>query len=113
MWQLLCLSLLCHSAPADSWPAFRGSGDSISTAQRLPLKWSQKSGVAWTAELTGVGQSSPVIWHNRVFVTSAAGPEKEKAIVACFDLGTGRKLWETDIKSAQPAPISDYTSRAA
>ena len=113
MWQLLCLSMWCCAAPTDNWPAFRGSGDSISNAHRLPLAWGKDSGVAWTTRLTGVGQSSPIIWHDRVFVTSVDAPRKERAIVGCFDLNSGRKLWETDIKSAEPAPISDYTSRAA
>ena len=113
MWQVVCLSLWCCAVPADTWPAFRGAGDSISTAGHLPLSWSKDSGVAWTAELTGSGQSSPVVWRDRAFVTSVEGPQKEQAIVAGFDLATGRKLWETSLKSSQPAAISDYTSRAA
>ncbi len=113
MWQLVCLSLACCAAPADIWPAFRGSGDSISEAHDLPLAWANDSGVAWTVPLTGTGQSSPIIWHGRVFATSVDGPQKQRAMVAGFDLSSGGKLWETEIKSAEPAPISDYTSRAA
>lgn len=113
MWQLLCLSICCCAAPADSWPAFRGSGDSISPAEHLPLRWTKDAGIAWSVPLTGSGQSSPIIWRDRVFATSVDGPQKERAMVACFDLASGRKLWETALGSAEPAPISDYTSRAA
>lgn len=113
MWPLVCYALCCCAAPPDAWPAFRGSGDSTSAAQRLPLAWSKESGIAWTAPLTGTGQSSPVIWRDRVFATSVDGPNKERAVVACFDLASGRKLWEAALDSAEPAPISDYTSRAA
>ena len=100
--------LLRH--PADTWPAFRGSGDSISMAHHLPLAWTKDSGVDWTVQLTGTGQSSPIIWRDRISAT-VDGPRKERAIVACFDVSSGRKLWETEIKSAEPHRSA--TTRAA
>src|SRR4051794_40570028 len=98
MIQLLLAAISLSAAPADVWPAFRGDGDSISQARQVPLEWSEKSGVAWTAKLPGYGQSSPVVWHDRVFVTSADGANKETALVACYDLKLGRQLWKKDFK---------------
>jgi outer membrane protein assembly factor BamB len=113
MIQLLLAAISLSAAPADAWPAFRGSGDSISQAKQVPLAWSEKSGVAWTAKVAGYGQSSPVIWRDRVFVTSAEGANKETALVACYDLKTGGSLWQKDFKSSETAGVSDYISRAA
>src|SRR5690349_20795303 len=113
MIHLLLATLCLSAAPADAWPAFRGSGDSISLARHVPLAWSEKSGVAWTAKLSGYGQSSPVIWHDRLFVTSAEGANKETALVACYDLKTGQRVWQKDFKSSEPAGVSDYISQAA
>ncbi len=56
---------------ADQWPEFRNGGSSITVGQ-LPSVWNPES-IAWQRELTGYGQSSPVIYRGRVFVTSVAG----------------------------------------
>ncbi len=113
MTQILLLSVVFAASPSNAWQSFRGAGNSISDAQDLPLKWSDDTGVAWKVKLPGYGQSSPVIWHDRVFVTSADGSNKETAIVACFDLRSGRQLWTTDFRSSQTAKVSNYVSRAA
>ena len=113
MFDLLVVMTCLSAAPADTWPTFRGTGDSISQASRLPIAWSETSGIAWTADLPGYGQSSPVVWHDRVFVTMADGSNKERAIVVSFDLNTGRKIWQKEFQSSQPGEVSDYTSRAA
>lgn len=113
MIQILLAAISVSAAPGDTWPAFRGDGDSVSQAQRVPLEWSKKSGIAWTAKLPGYGQSSPVIWHDRVFVTSAEGANKETALVACYDLKSGQPLWQKEFKSSEPAAVSDYISRSA
>jgi outer membrane protein assembly factor BamB len=61
------------SARADDWPQWRGPlGTGISAEKGLPTRWSAE-GVAWKARLGGVGVSSPVVWGDRVFVTSQAG----------------------------------------
>lgn len=103
----------CWTAEADAWPAFRGTGDSVSRAAHVPTAWSEQAGVAWQVDLTGYGQSSPIVWRERVFVTSAEGPAKEQAIVACYALADGRKLWQRELVSSQTCAVSDYVSRAA
>jgi outer membrane protein assembly factor BamB len=58
---------------ADDWPQWRGPhGNGVSTEKGLPSRWS-KDGVAWKAPLGGLGVSSPVVWGERIFVTSQVG----------------------------------------
>ncbi len=60
-------------AGAEDWPEWRGpSGNGVSAEQGLPTKWSAEA-VAWKARLGGLGVSSPIVWGDRVFVTSQAG----------------------------------------
>lgn len=59
---------------AQHWPAFRGpAGAGVADARPLPVTWDgiTGSGVAWKTELPGLGHSSPVVWGNRVFLTTA------------------------------------------
>ena len=65
--------------PTD-WPQFRGHGAAgLSDQFTLPTTWSTKDNIAWSATIPGRGWSSPIVWGNRVFVTSAvsAGAFKE------------------------------------
>jgi len=59
----------------DRWPQFRGEhAAGVSQEARLPETWSTKENVAWVSEIPGRGWSSPVVWGERVFVTSAVSP---------------------------------------
>lgn len=111
---LLVAALLVGAQPdAAVWPAFRGRGDNLAQAGNLPLEWSDGSNVAWTARIDGYGQSSPVVWAGRVYVTSAEGSRKETLVVTALALADGRQLWKQTIDSSAPAAVSDYISRAA
>jgi len=110
---LLSISVIGAAAPPDVWPAFRGTGDSISEAKQLPLKWSATENIAWTAELPGFGQSSPVVWKDKVFVTSVDGEFKDTLIVLCFDLATGKQLWKKTFDASIKVKVSDYVSKGA
>jgi outer membrane protein assembly factor BamB len=108
------LAVACFLAgPSDSWSEFRGRGNSVAEAVGLPQTWSDEQGIRWRCELPGVGQSSPVVSGNRVFVTSVRGPNKEESLVACVDRTTGKLLWEWSFPTAQKIADSDYVSRAA
>jgi len=62
------------SASADDWPQWRGpAGTGASNETRLPETWNDTRNIAWKARLAGVGVSSPVVWGDRVFVTSQVG----------------------------------------
>lgn len=100
-------------APAIPWSAFRGDGNSV-TGHPLPIKWDGAESLRWSADLGGYGQSSPIIWGNRVLVTSMVGAErKNHGLVECFALDTGKQLWERRFECAQTLKVSDYSSRGA
>ena len=78
------LTLLAFApAAAQDWPQFRGpTGDGISKATGVPLRWSERDHVAWKTPLPGKGWSSPVVEEGKIWLTSAVEPkptEKEKA----------------------------------
>lgn len=99
--------------PGESWPAFRGKGDSRTEARGLPLRWSDQSNIAWNVELPGYGQSSPVVWRDRIFITAVSGVEKEKLHVVCLDLKSGSTLWRKDFAATDVMKDSPTVSRAA
>jgi outer membrane protein assembly factor BamB len=106
------LLALCGVTPADAWPAFRGDGTSLSAAS-LPTEWSDSQNIAWRAALPGYGQSSPVVAAEKVFATSVRGPEKQELLVSCFDLASGRSLWQHDSTGNPGVADSDYVSKGA
>src|SRR5215213_694330 len=68
---LLALSLATAFAHAgDNWPRFRGDNGAGVADDVIPAKWTDAD-YAWKTELHGVGHSSPVVWGDKVFVTSA------------------------------------------
>jgi outer membrane protein assembly factor BamB len=104
---------LCCVLPEANWPAFRGHGNSLSAAADLPLTWADDQGIAWRAELPGYGQSSPVVWGDRAFITAVSGPQKEEALIVCLDVASGKILWKQTFAAATKITDSDYVSRAA
>jgi outer membrane protein assembly factor BamB len=59
-------------APGDRWPAWRGAdGQGIADGARIPLEWSATENVLWKTALPGRGLSSPVVWGDRLFLTTA------------------------------------------
>jgi outer membrane protein assembly factor BamB len=76
----LILSSAIDAAGPAEWPQFRGPrGAGVADESSLPQKWSTTENVAWTVELPGRGWSSPIVWRDRVFVTSAISPGAFKA----------------------------------
>ncbi len=98
---------------ADVWPGFRGVGDSRTTARRLPLEWGDGKNVAWSATLPGYGQSSPVVWRGRVFLTATQGAMKEKLLALCYDLKSGKQLWLKELDATFTMKDSGTVSKAA
>jgi outer membrane protein assembly factor BamB len=114
---LLLTFILCLTATANgtkNWPGFRGNGDSHSSAQRLPLEWSETKNLAWQIALPGYGQSSPVIWRDRVYLTAIDGATKETLFVLCYDLKTGRQRWLKEFaNTVAQVKIGNTVSQAA
>ena len=69
----LTLALAAAGPADDNWTQFRG-GDKggVAEAKTLPDEWGDGKNVVWKADVPGRGWSSPVVWGDRVFVTTAA-----------------------------------------
>ena len=108
------IALVMALALADDWGQFRGpTGLGVSAETGIPVEWSKDKGVAWTADLPGVGLSSPVVAAGRVFVTATSGYEQSQLHVLCFDAKSGRKLWERRFWSTGPTQCNKKTNMAA
>jgi outer membrane protein assembly factor BamB len=66
--------LLAEPGVSANWPQWRGpSSHGVSTEAGLPTTWSTSRNIAWRASLAGLGTSSPIVWGDRVIVTSQIG----------------------------------------
>jgi outer membrane protein assembly factor BamB len=84
---------LTSFARGQEWPRFRGpNGQGISYAKTIPIKWSE-SDYNWKITLPGGGHSSPVVWDNKVFITSAQ-PQTAEAFLLVIDVNDGTILWQ-------------------
>ncbi len=71
---VVLLALVAAAPTAANWPQWRGpSGLGVSTESGLPTTWSASENIAWSVALAGLGSSSPIVWNDRVFVTSQVG----------------------------------------
>jgi outer membrane protein assembly factor BamB len=94
----------CPVLPAADWPQFRGpAGDGRATAKNLPTEWNETKNVAWKAEIPGRGWSSPSLFQNRLYLTTAVAVEAGSATGAlslralCVDAATGRIAWNVEV----------------
>src|SRR6516164_203003 len=84
----------------ENWPGWRGpSMNGYCREKNLPTKWSPTENVRWKAPLPAPGNSTPIIWGDRIFITQALDRGKERAVV-CFDRKTGNKIWQRAIPYA-------------
>jgi outer membrane protein assembly factor BamB len=82
------------------WPRLRGpDGQGATFDTELPLHWGPSENVVWKVNTSGRGNSSPVIWDDRVFITAASTDGQERKIV-CYSRTDGRHLWEHAAPSA-------------
>ncbi len=118
------------SGADDDWARWRGPDNTGVARGEAPLTWSDTENVAWKVPVPGRGMSSPVIWGNRLFLTTAvqtesaaaapagapaqsggrrggfgmggSAPKEHKFIVMCLDRSTGKTLWERVAATATP-----------
>ena len=84
--------LLVAPCTAANWPSWRGpTNDGVTEETDLPLTWSPSENVKWKVSLPERGNSTPVIWGDKLFLTQAVG---DKRLLLCFDKKTGKQLWE-------------------
>src|SRR5438093_12771110 len=77
MWIACCFAMvaLAGVSASDRWPQFRGgTGGVAADNPALPEAWSQTENVVWSVDVPGTGWSSPIVWGNTIFVTSAIKP---------------------------------------
>ncbi len=109
----------------DHWPRFRGpNADGVAKDDsRLPSNWSTTENVAWVADVPGWGWSCPVVWGDKVFLTTVVSDEESTVpkkglylgqgvrmpakgvhhwLVYCFDLKTGKELWKDEAHTGEP-----------
>jgi outer membrane protein assembly factor BamB len=110
----LCFGWLA-SAPAHAanWPQWRGpNGDGISLETNAPVKWSATENVAWKTPIPGEGHSSPVIWGDSVFLTTAL-PSTQERLLLRLDTRTGKTLWQRTVVKAAAEYIHRENSLAS
>jgi outer membrane protein assembly factor BamB len=86
---------------AQNWPCWRGpNGDGTSMETNLPTRWDSITNVVWKIPVPGKGYSSPIIWKDKLFITTALLESQEK-ILLCYDCKSGNLLWQkTVLKTA-------------
>lgn len=106
--------------PVESWPEFRGpTGQGLSTAKEVPLRWGRQQNVVWTRAIPGKGWSSPIVQAGKVYLTTAvprsrkgdAGPQSLQALA--LDARTGKPLWTREVFRQGKARIHSKNSHAS
>ncbi|MBI5091391.1 MAG: PQQ-binding-like beta-propeller repeat protein [Candidatus Hydrogenedentes bacterium] len=124
----MCLLALPAVAPAEpvvaNWPQFRGPGArGVADENAIPDRWSATENVAWKTDIPGRAWSSPIVWGNQVFLTTAVdsgqleapkkglylGGDRKNAPgfalqwkVYCLDLESGKVIWERILHEGKP-----------
>jgi outer membrane protein assembly factor BamB len=115
--QALTLLLGSLSVSADNWPHWRGPNfDGSSKETGLPATFSKTENVKWVATMPGPAAATPIIWEDRVFISSVDA-SKRALVALCVDRKTGKELWRNEVapgdkqddKSnyASPSPVTD------
>ena len=118
--------LMNRGLAGDHWPQFRGPDATgvVQTKTNLPETWSAEDNIAWKQDIPGRGWSSPIVWGNRIFLTTVINSEETEAAkkglyfggnrpkppesdhqwqVLCLELDTGEELWRTTVNEGKPA----------
>jgi len=111
-----CLGMNMSAVQAENWTEWRGPNrNGISSEKSLPAEWDQDKNVAWRLPLPGEGGATPVVWEDKIFLTSADG---EGLALLCIST-EGKELWRRTLSdknvevrgglgnSASPSPTTD------
>lgn len=111
----LAIILLSGFSYAGNWPQWRGpNNDGVSDEKGLPTSWDQEKNVAWKLALPGVSGATPIIWGERVFVSTGNGDIVE---LWCIDRSSGKPVWKKTVSPSNhkvrkgdmssPSPVTD------
>lgn len=113
LFLIVLLPLSFKSALAENWPCFRGpTRQGISSEKNVPLRWSQTSNIIWKTPVPGIGWSSPIVFDDRVFVTTAAENGASFRLL-CLDKLTGKIIWDKQIHRQIPGHKQRFNSYAS
>jgi outer membrane protein assembly factor BamB len=91
---------LTLSAFGENWPAWRGpDGQGRSAEKNLPLKWDGMENVRWKVPLPAGGNSTPIIWGDKVFLTQMSKDRTVRSLW-CLARSDGKLLWQKDVAYA-------------
>ncbi|MFY9574767.1 MAG: PQQ-binding-like beta-propeller repeat protein [Blastocatellia bacterium] len=135
---IAALGLSAEAAPKNNWSQWRGpEGNGVSSETNLPAQWSDTQNIKWKTAIPGRGHSSPIVWDNRIFLTtdvegeavpgakavehkdegkpykhpdSIGADRKHTFKVLCMDGGTGKMIWE---RTAYEGTVYDDRHRKA
>ncbi len=103
--------LLASVSQGQEWTRFRGpNGQGISHAKSIPVKWTEKD-YNWKVNLPGGGHSSPVVWGDKVFITS--GDQKtDHGFLLTLRVSDGKILWQKQysLTPFRPNPRNSYAT---
>ena len=112
---LSCIALLLttgDSVSAENWVRFRGpNGQGTSSEVNLPVKWSADDHVAWKTSIPGKGWSSPIVYGDQIFLTTAT-EEGVSCRIVCVNRKDGSVSWNTEVHRQKTGPMRRQNSFA-
>jgi outer membrane protein assembly factor BamB len=112
-WAVAVIAVAANLALGENWPGFRGpTGQGISQEKDLPTEWSRTSNVVWRTAIPGNGWSSPIVFDDRVFVTTATDEGTSFRLI-CLDRKTGSVLWNKEVLRQKAGHKSSQNSYAS
>src|SRR5205085_4372465 len=97
---------VCVAAHAENWPAWRGpNGNGVASDKDLPLSWGEHENVRWRVPLPDRGNSTPIVWGHRIFVTQAVEKDRRRTLM-CFSRSDGKLLWQSGVTYAERDPTN-------
>lgn len=102
--KVIFLSLMASSTLAlgANWPAWRGPlGIGLCEEKNLPTRWSATANVKWRVPLPEAGNSTPIVWGDRIFVTQPVG---DRRTLLCLDRADGKILWQSGVTTKEKEP---------
>lgn len=103
-----------QAVAADNWPQFRGpNGDGMSDSKDLPVTFGETENLRWKTPIHGKAWSSPVVWGNQIWLTTAT-PDGTEMYAICVGLETGKVLYDIKLWDiAKPQPSIEKNSYAS
>lgn len=95
------------------WPRWRGpSGQGLVSGEGYPDTWSDTENVVWRSPVPGSGNSSPVVWEDRIYLTTSYSGGQRLSLLA-FDRATGEQVWETFAPEGRTERVHDKNGHAS